>query len=60
MLALFEPKALYDAKCLRRAMRGAGTDERALIEILCTRTNAEINEIKETYKSRKLKIEPLT
>ena len=54
MLALFTPKILYDAKCLRLAMKGAGTDERALIEILCSRTNAEINEIKETYKFRKL------
>ena len=53
ILALFEPKALYDAKSLRRAMRGAGTDEGCLIEILCTRTNAEIQAIKEAYKSRK-------
>lgn len=50
ILALLEPSVLYDAKCLRRAMRGAGTDERALIEILCTRTNAEIEEIKREYK----------
>ena len=52
ILALLEPSVLYDAKCLRRAMRGAGTDERALIEILCTRTNAEIEAIKAEYKSR--------
>ena len=49
ILALLEPKVLYDAKSLRRAMKGAGTDERALIEILCTRTNAEIEEIKREY-----------
>ena len=52
ILALMEPSSLYGAKCLRRAMRGAGTDERALIEILCTRTNNEIHEIKESYKER--------
>lgn len=53
ILALMEPKALYDAKSLRRAMSGAGTDEDCLIEILCTRTNAEIQAIKEAYKTRK-------
>lgn len=51
-MGLMEPKALYDAKCLRRAMRGAGTDEQCLIEILSTRTNTEIDEIKEEYKKR--------
>ena len=51
LLAMFEPTSLYDAKCLRRAMRGAGTDESSLVEILCTRTNKEIQEIKHQYTS---------
>ena len=50
ILALMEPKTLYDAKCLRRAMKGVGTDEHVLIEILCTRSNREIQEIKQAYK----------
>ena len=39
VLALMETKAQYDANCLYKAMKGLGTDESVLIEILCTRTN---------------------
>lgn len=34
--------------------QGLGTDEGVLIEILCTRTNAEINAIKHSYQKREL------
>lgn len=51
LLALLEPSVLYDAKCLRRAMRGAGTDEETLIDILCSRSNAEIEAIKREYQN---------
>ena len=51
-MGLMEPKELYDAKCLRRAMKWAGTDEQCLIEILSTRSNTEIDQIKEAYKKR--------
>uniref|UniRef100_A0A3Q1M318 Annexin n=1 Tax=Bos taurus TaxID=9913 RepID=A0A3Q1M318_BOVIN len=50
ILGLMMPPAHYDAKQLKKAMEGAGTDEKALIEILATRTNAEIQAINKAYK----------
>merc|ERR1711892_27741 len=46
---LMRPPAEYAARELRKAMRGPGTDEETLIELLCTRTNAGIEAIKESY-----------
>lgn len=45
----YKPR-VYDAMSLHSAIKGAGTDEKVLIEILCTRNNQEIKEIKEQYK----------
>ncbi|XP_013389486.1 annexin-B12-like [Lingula anatina] len=50
VLALMLPPEKYDASELRRAMAGLGTDEDALIEILCTRNNREIQAINAAYK----------
>lgn len=35
---------------LYKAMKGAGTDEETLIEIICSRSNVELEKIKEEYK----------
>jgi len=49
VLALMMERAQYEATCLRKAMKGVGTADHVLIEILCTRTNAEIAAIKAAY-----------
>ncbi|XP_078350996.1 uncharacterized protein LOC144635778 isoform X3 [Oculina patagonica] len=47
--SLFMESSSYDAKILYNAMKGLGTDEDVLIEVLCSRDNAELAKIKETY-----------
>jgi len=39
-----------DAAWLRKAMKGIGTNERLLIHVICTKTNSEIEAVKEAYK----------
>ncbi|KAE9554529.1 hypothetical protein FO519_002233 [Halicephalobus sp. NKZ332] len=50
ILALMEPPACYDAMQLHKAMAGLGTKESVLIEVMTTRTNAQIQEIKMAYR----------
>ncbi|XP_042307232.1 annexin A6 isoform X2 [Sceloporus undulatus] len=50
ILGLMMTPAQYDAKQLKKAVEGAGTDESVLIEILATRNNEEIQAINEAYK----------
>ncbi|KAE8292463.1 Annexin A1 Annexin I Annexin-1 Calpactin II Calpactin-2 Chromobindin-9 Lipocortin I [Larimichthys crocea] len=50
VLALLKTPAQYDAQQLKLAMKGLGTDEDTLIEILASRTNREILDIKKAYK----------
>ncbi|MCI4388469.1 hypothetical protein PGIGA_G00086250 [Pangasianodon gigas] len=47
---LLMPAPVYDAYELRNAIKGAGTDEACLIEILASRSNAEIKALTATYK----------
>ncbi|XP_048393059.1 annexin A10-like [Stegostoma tigrinum] len=49
MVGLMYPPAFFDAHELRHAMKGVGTDENCLIEILASRTNSEIYAINEVY-----------
>jgi len=49
VLAMFKSPTELDASELHDAIKGAGTSEDVLIEILCSRTNEEIEAIKETY-----------
>ncbi|XP_056145963.1 annexin A1a [Lampris incognitus] len=55
VLALLKTPAQYDAQQLKLAMKGLGTDEDTLIEILASRTNREILAIKKAYKEENKK-----
>ncbi|XP_037110199.1 annexin A2a [Syngnathus acus] len=50
ILGLMKSTSQYDASEIRGSIKGLGTDEETLIEILCSRSNAELQEIKEVYK----------
>ncbi|XP_018095784.1 uncharacterized protein LOC100036940 isoform X2 [Xenopus laevis] len=51
ILAMIKSPTLYDAHEIHEAIKGAGTDEECLIEILASRSNAEIHEICAVYKT---------
>ncbi|XP_077566533.1 annexin A2-like [Stigmatopora nigra] len=50
ILGLMKSTSQYDASEIRGAIKGLGTDEETLIEILCSRSNSELQEIKQVYK----------
>uniref|UniRef100_A0A8C0G9I7 Annexin n=1 Tax=Chelonoidis abingdonii TaxID=106734 RepID=A0A8C0G9I7_CHEAB len=49
MVALMRPARLFDAHELKHALKGAGTNEKVLTEILASRTTAELRNIKQVY-----------
>ena len=49
MIGLMMTHDEYDAYSIKRAVKGLGTDEAALIEILCSRNNEEIEAMKSCY-----------
>uniref|UniRef100_S4RNL1 Annexin n=1 Tax=Petromyzon marinus TaxID=7757 RepID=S4RNL1_PETMA len=51
VVALLETPTQYDVSQIQAAIKGAGTDEECLIEILASRSNKEIHEINKHYKS---------
>ncbi|PKU29286.1 annexin a8-like protein 1 isoform x3 [Limosa lapponica baueri] len=54
MVALMYSPFKYDAKELHDAMKGVGTSEDVIIEILASRTKAQIKEIIKAYKEVEL------
>ncbi|XP_060741269.1 annexin A5a [Tachysurus vachellii] len=50
IMALMSPPRVYDADLLHAAIKGAGTDDKVLIEILASRTSEQLKEIIKIYK----------
>lgn len=49
IIALLKPRFEYEAECLRDAIKGFGTREHVIIELLCTKESDEIEKLKQTY-----------
>ncbi|CAJ0948987.1 unnamed protein product [Ranitomeya imitator] len=50
IVGLMRPPAYFDAKEIKDALDGAGTDEKCLVEILASRDNQQIHALVEAYK----------
>lgn len=51
ILALMKTPVLFDVYEIKEAIKGAGTDEACLIEILASRSNEHIRELNRAYKA---------
>nr|XP_056711696.1 annexin A3 [Euleptes europaea] len=52
MVALVTPPAVFDAQQLKKAMKGSGTEEKTLIEILASRSNRQMKEVAQAYYTK--------
>jgi len=50
IVALMTPPVTYDVTLLRDSIKGAGTDEKVLVEILASRTAAQVKDIVAAYR----------
>ena len=54
IIGLMMPTVEYCAKQVHSAIKGAGTDEELLVEILCSRCNEEVQQIAAAYEESKI------
>ncbi|VDK57307.1 unnamed protein product [Anisakis simplex] len=52
VLALMLSPGVYDSRRLHHAISGMGTDEKVLIDVICTRSNRQLNAIKTAYRGQ--------
>ena len=52
LVALFKDPVEYDVDCLREGMKGVGTNEDTLIEILASRSPQHLKAVKDLYKKK--------
>ncbi|XP_035251081.1 annexin A2-like [Anguilla rostrata] len=50
ILGLMKSTSQFDASEIRGSIKGLGTDEETLIEMVCSRSNEELQQIKQVYK----------
>ena len=50
ILGLMDTNVAFDAKQVKKAVKGLGTDDDCLVEVLCTRTNEELQAVTGEYE----------